>query len=50
MSLKKDCNYKKRNLKVDNELQFEMWKAEQLIVYNKKLAEEFKKYAKIKEI
>lgn len=36
--------------KVDNELQFEMWKAEQLIVYNKKLAEEFKKYAKITEI
>ena len=39
-----------KKFKVDNELQFEMWKAEQLIVYNKKLAEEFKKYAKITEI
>jgi hypothetical protein len=36
--------------KVDNELQLEIWKGEQLIIYNRKLAEEFKKYVKITEV
>lgn len=46
----KRLQLQEKQSKVNNELKFEKWKSEQLIIYNQKLAEEFKKYAEITEI